>query len=97
VFDEDKPSTDYGVIVFAEDSAKWTFPSRFISAGRPNQQGRFTVSGLPPADYLVIALPSIPAANAIDPAFLESLRKSAAKFSVSEGEAKTLDLKIVKR
>jgi protocatechuate 3,4-dioxygenase beta subunit len=97
VFDEDKPSTDYGVIVFAEDSAKWTFPSRFISAGRPNQQGRFTASGLPPADYLVIALPSIPAANAIDPEFLESLRKSATKFSLSEGEAKTLDLKIVKR
>jgi hypothetical protein len=97
VFDEDKPSTDYGVIVFAEDSLKWAYPSRFIAAGRPNQQGRFTLQGLPPADYLAIALPGIPAINAIDPELLESLRKGATRFSLGEGEAKTLDLKIVKR
>src|SRR5262249_19547523 len=34
------PVADYAVIVFAADSAKWTFPSRFVTLTRPDQQGR---------------------------------------------------------
>lgn len=97
VFDGDKPSSYYGVIVFSEDSSKWTFPSRFVAFGGPNQQGRFAVQGLPPADYLAIALPSLAPGTEMGPDLLESLRPLATKFSLAEGETKTLDLKLIKR
>jgi hypothetical protein len=35
------PVTDYAVIVFAGDRAKWTDRSRFIALGRPTQDGSF--------------------------------------------------------
>ena len=48
---------DYTVVVFADDPAKWAFPSRFVKTGRADQQGQFRIKALPPDDrYLAVAV-----------------------------------------
>ena len=68
-----QPATDYTAVIFAEDEARWVFPSRFIRAARPDQRGAFTVRGLPPARYLGVAARSIPEGSWTNPQFLERL------------------------
>jgi hypothetical protein len=85
------------VIVFAADQSKCTFPSRFIKLGRPNQDGRFKVTGLPPENYLVVALPAVNGSEWQDPEFLETLRSLATPVTLSEDDAKTIDLKLARR
>ena len=96
--DGEAPVRDYAVVVFAEDAAKWTFASRFITSARPSPaNGTFRAGGLPAAAYLVAALPSITAAEAQDPAFLQSLRTQATRVVLNDGETKTVTLRIIKR
>ncbi len=47
---------DYVVVVFAEDNVHWVPQTRFIRTGRPDQDGRFTIRGLPPERYLAVAV-----------------------------------------
>jgi len=97
VSDDKGPIADYVVIVFPSDPTKWTDRSRFITAARPTQQGRFAISGLPPEEYLAIALPSVVGSEYFNPEFLQQLRVQATQMNLSEGETKTLDLKLKKR
>jgi protocatechuate 3,4-dioxygenase beta subunit len=85
---------DYSTLVFAQDSARWGVNPRYQSMGRPDQDGRFKISGLPPGDYYIIALDRIDTGEAGDPEFLERIRTKASRLSLDEGETKTLDLKI---
>lgn len=91
-----RPAGRYNVIIFAVDPVKWIFPSRFIAVGRPNQDGRFKVTGLPPENYLVIAMPALQGSEWQDPDYLESLRPLAQAITLADGEARTLDLKLRK-
>ncbi|PYR30294.1 MAG: hypothetical protein DMF92_09060, partial [Acidobacteria bacterium] len=45
---------DYSVVVFAQDRDKWTANSRYMRTGRPDQDGRFKVTGLPPGEYHIV-------------------------------------------
>jgi hypothetical protein len=45
-------STEYTAIVFAQDKEKWTGNSRYQSAGRPDQDGRFKITGCHPASTM---------------------------------------------
>jgi 5-hydroxyisourate hydrolase-like protein (transthyretin family) len=97
VTDDKGPVADYAVVIFPSDPTKWIDRSRFVTVGRPTQQGRFTVSALPPEDYLAIAIPSVNGLEYYDPDFLQQLRINATVFTLIEGESKTLDLKLKKR
>jgi hypothetical protein len=89
-----EPSKDYTAIVFAQDRDKWTGNSRYQGTGRPDQDGRFKISGLPPGDYYIVAVDRIESGESSDPDFLESLRSRATSLSLSEGETKTVDLRL---
>src|SRR4029453_6406649 len=91
------PIRDYAVVIFSSDPTKWIDRSRFVALGRPNQLGRFEVRGLPPADYLAVALPGVVQTEWMAPEFLQSIRPLATGFALQEGESKTLDLKLKKR
>jgi protocatechuate 3,4-dioxygenase beta subunit len=97
VADEKGPIPDYAVVIFPSDPAKWTDRSRFVAMARPTQQGRFEMRGLPPEEYLAIALPGITGQEFMDPEFLQQLRAQATAFTLSEGENKTLDLRLKKK
>ena len=44
------------VVVFAADSSKWTYPSRFVRTVSADEKGRFRLNGLPAGErYLAIA------------------------------------------
>ncbi len=92
----EKPVRDYSVIVFSAEPERWTFPSRFVALARPNQDGRFKVSRLPPADFLAVALPTVQGTEWQDPEFLDQLVREATPFGIASGEAKTVELKLMK-
>ena len=90
----DQKVMEYSVLVFPQDRDQWARASRYIQSGRPDQDGRFKVSGLPPGDYCVIALDGLDGSDASDPDFLQSVGPKATRFSLQEGETKTLDLRL---
>ncbi len=91
-----QPAVDCSVIVFADDPARWKYPSRFIASQRPNQDGGFKIQDLPPGRYLAVALDYVEEGQFQDPDFLETLRPLAAPFTLSAGEKKTLALKVTR-
>jgi len=88
-------SRDYTAIAFPQDSDRWKDTnSRYIRTGRPDQDGRFKISGLPSGDYLLIAVDHLNPGEFSDPEFLERVRTKATRFSLTEGETKSIDLKL---
>jgi hypothetical protein len=85
---------DYWAIVFARDREKWQPSSRYVRSSRPDQDGRFKISGLPAGAYLAVAVDSIEPGQANDPEFLDRVQNRGIGFSLGEGEAKALDLKL---
>jgi protocatechuate 3,4-dioxygenase beta subunit len=90
-----QPVTDYAAIIFAEDSAKWGFMSRYIHMARPDQQGAFQVKELPPGKYLAAAVDYIEDGEQTNPETLERLRNVATPFTLAEGVTKALSLKVI--
>jgi hypothetical protein len=85
---------DATVIAFADDPEKWGPHSRFIESARPDQQGRFTIKGLPPGQYLAIAVGYVEPGEERDPNLLKAWRQSGTPFTLSEGETHALDLRL---
>lgn len=88
------PVLDATVVVFPSDDKLWTFQSRFIKAARPDQDGRFQLTALPPQSYLVVALQGLEDGQAGDPDFLASVKDVASKFDLGDGETKAVDVKL---
>ena len=94
---ENPPSSRY-VVLFAADSAKWTYPSRFVKATRTDAQGTFRVTGLPGNErYLAVAVDYLEDGQAEDPLFLDRLRSAATPFSLNEGERRTIEVRPIQR
>jgi hypothetical protein len=89
------PVTDGTVIVFAEDAARWSEDSRFVRSARPDQQGEYLIRGLPPGDYLAVAVTYVEDGMWNDPEYLESLRVSAEKVRLAEAGTSALSLKLL--
>jgi hypothetical protein len=92
--DRGAAAKDYAVVVFAQDREKWTAGMRYLKTGRPDQDGRFKVSGLPPGDYYAIALDYVDSSEWMEPDYLERIRAKATQVSLSDGETKSVDLKL---
>ena len=89
------PATDYTVVIFSDDPQKWTAPmTRHVASARPNQDGRFQVKHLPAGGYYAVALDYIAQGDWNDPEVLERLRSRATRFTLDEGEAENLNLKL---
>jgi hypothetical protein len=86
---------DYAVVVFPQDREKWTVGVRYLKTGRPDQDGRFKVSGLPPGDYYAIALDYVDSSEWTEPEYLDRIRSRATDVSLNEGETKSVDLKLI--
>jgi hypothetical protein len=85
---------DYTAIAFAQDKDRWKIFGRYQGTGRPDQDGRFKISGLPPSDYYIVALDKVDQGQMFDPEFLDKVSVRATALTIHEGETRTIDLKI---
>ncbi len=88
------PATEYTVLAFPEDSARWQPQSRFIMTARPDQTGRYQMRGLPPGDYLIVAVDPTEANEWYEPAFLDQQRGHATRLLLAEGDVKSQDVTV---
>jgi hypothetical protein len=93
--DNGAPAAGGTVLFFSGDSERWFENSWFVRAARPDQQGRYEVKGLPPGEYLAVALDYVPDRMWNDADYLESLRRYAQKVTIGDGESQTVALKLV--
>ena len=90
------PDTDATVIAFSQDPSRWGFATRYVRTARPSQDGRYSLRGLPPHDYLVVAVKDIEVGQWQDPEFLESIRAQGVRVSLDEGATSVQDLKAIR-
>jgi protocatechuate 3,4-dioxygenase beta subunit len=89
------PAKDYTVVVFPEDQQKWMLPqNRWMASARPDQEGQFRFSNLPPGQYYAIAVEYVAQGEWQDPEWLARAARTATKFTLDEGASKTLQLKL---
>ena len=87
-----QPVADYVLVVFPEDARLWGAQSRYVATTRPNQNGAFSVKGLPPARYLAAVLPSLENGMENDAGVLQQLRSRAESLTLAEGQTLNLNL-----
>lgn len=93
--DKGAPLSDGTVIVFAADAEKWAEDSRFVRSARPDQQGQYQIKGLPPGEYLAVAVDYVQEGMWNDPEYLESIRRYGQKITLTDGATQPISLKIV--
>jgi hypothetical protein len=91
--DKGGPLVDGTVIVFADDVAKWSDDSRWVRAVRPDQQGRYQIQGLPPGEYLAVAVDYVEEGLWNDPEYLDSIRRHGQRVTLTDAESRSLTLK----
>lgn len=84
---------DCFVIVFAQDPARWTVQTRYVSVARPALDDLYHARLLP-GDYYAVAMNDVEPNAWTDPDFLAQARERATKFSIADGETRTLDLRL---
>ena len=90
------PAKEYTVVIFSDDPEHWGLPmSRWISGARPDQDGRFKVRNMPAGSYYAAAVDYLESGAWNDPELLERLKTNAKRFTLTDGETETLELKIV--
>ena len=89
-----QPTTAATVVVFADDDKLWTPGSRFVRAVRPQKDGTFSVSALPPGTYRAIARDFVEEGQWDDRAFLDEVRDRATRVVVGDGASETIALKV---
>lgn len=85
---------DYTVVVFSTNADRWGYQTRFIGSARPDQDGKFTIRGLPPDQYFVVALEYVETGQEFDPEQLAVWKALATTVELREAETKTLSLKL---
>jgi hypothetical protein len=87
------------VVVFADEPSKWTTSSRFVKMAQVADDGRFTITGLPPHQrYLAVAVDYVEPGEAQSPEFLQRAKAAAsASFGLVAGGQQMLDLPLVVR
>jgi hypothetical protein len=85
--------SNYSVVIFPDDSARWTYPTRYVRVARADDSGRFRISGLPPHQrYFVVAVDYLEEGDEQDAQILERLRAGATTFTLGEGEQRSVVL-----
>lgn len=85
------------VIVFPADHREWIAKGmslRLMRNLRTQAKGAFSIAGLPARDYLIIAVADDQLPDVQNPAAYDALARAATSFSLSEGETRTLSIRL---
>lgn len=86
------------VVVFPSAWREWInggMNTQLARVVRTPPAGTFSIAGMPPREYLMLAVDANEAPDIQDPAVFEALARMATTVSVGEGETKTVTLRIV--
>jgi hypothetical protein len=89
-----RPSTDYVVVLLPSEAKAGAAAMRYTRTVRPDQQGSFSVRGLPPGEYLAAAVESLEQGREWDPEFQGRVRDVGRRVTLTEGQSLSLDLKL---
>jgi hypothetical protein len=87
-----QPASGAAVIVMPAVTTSWS-PNRTRKT-RASTNGQFAVSGLPDGDYLVVAVDEALVEGWQDGRILAQLRTLATRFSIREGDSRTMHLRL---
>jgi hypothetical protein len=86
--------SDLAVLAFATDPAQWYVGTRFRKRITLPSDGRFSIDGLPPGDYFVVAAePPRDPGEWLNPDTLEKLSRGAARVHLSDGQHVSVTVK----
>ena len=89
-----QPTADYVVVAFSSTSDRWAYQTRYVQTAQPDRDGRFSLRGLPPDEYCLVAVPFIDAGDEFDPQRLDAWRRDATRVRLAESEARTVTLRL---
>jgi Carboxypeptidase regulatory-like domain len=92
VDDRKQPVLDATVVFFPLNENVRGFQSRFIRSARPDQEGRYRVTALPPGEYLAVAVQGLEDGQTSDPEFLAAVEPEATRVTIEDGETKNVTL-----
>ncbi len=90
--DRRQPVLDATVVLFPADERLRYFQSRFVRSARPDQEGKFRITTVPPGEYLAVAVQGIEDGQSGDPEFLAAIDDYAERVTIKPGETKTVTL-----
>ena len=89
---------DATVVIFPSNYRDWIdhgMSTRRQRTATVGKSGNFTLSGLPPGDYLAAAVNPEAIDNPRDPKTFDALARIASHFALTAGEKKSIDLTVV--
>lgn len=89
-----EPGASLFIAVFPQDKTLWRPGARRVTSARADTAGRWSVDGLPPGDYFLVALIDLVPGELTDDAFLAQLVAGALPLSLTAGEQKVQDLQV---
>ncbi len=89
-----QPTLDFFIVVFPADRRFWTPFSRHVAYARPDSNGTFRMTGLPPSQYYLCAVTDLDSESVTETSFLETLVPASTKFTLAEGEKKVQDVRL---
>jgi hypothetical protein len=86
---------DAAIVLFPEDSRIWESGlSRYARVLRPDDQGRFTVSGILPTRYKAIAVEDFERGEETDPQTLQRLSARGVAVTITAGQTHAVNLRV---
>ena len=89
-----QPLKEFVVVVQPMEDVPANALQRFLRAARPDQDGKFGLRGIPPAEYIATAVETLEQGGEWNPEYRTRLRDAGRRFSVKEGESIQLDLEL---
>ncbi len=83
----------YSMVIFPPDRTRWHPSSRFIRAARSDSAGQFLIEGVPPGEYLAVAVPGLPMNAWTNADVLSGLETGAERIRIAEGQHLTISIR----
>jgi hypothetical protein len=90
-------ASSFMVVAFSRSRDTWFAGSRHLKQGRADANGSFTISGLAPGDYWVVAVDRPDSGDWQTPEVLDALVQGATRVTVDEGQIATVGLRLLRR